>query len=504
MKHFTCLLLSILLLPSLFAQQKSIEMFDLFKMLSPDSLDKGNAVNWNNLNNNENKVYWNAKTPVTTDGKFSQKGGVVISLYNNTFSCASNIGPCLFKVFAEGDAKGYNRFSIDHTPSETFKPEQKISFLFNQHLKYRLIKKIKDGDGISLYTYELKFAGKKPIWLAYGCVYTPKGNGIYLKAYLNEKDLTELDVKNDGPAPTTPAEKLTPAAAALFKGCKTTLNNGDKNAIQVLSGYQSKTEDIQLYPTDLNYDGIEEIFIQEFNFEMYGNAGAMTTLYIKNNAGKFEKQEDASAPYLSIRKTSNKGYPDLIAGGPGFRFSVYRWNGTRYEVFKMDQPTASTDKMIDEVSKAYTSKKSNMAKPTDKKQAVTAPLDKAPVPVTVSNSKAGLGFLAEYAKSGKDIFSNKDFIARLKKLLGTEYARMMNNWDLSTGMVAENGLFYHWGMQAHNGGFNETTIIADIENNALYVKMLKDGKTYYFSEDGKKTIPANILDWATKVSNRGK
>ena len=36
------------------------------------------------------------------------------------------------------------------------------------------------------------------------------------------------------------------------------------------------------------------------------------------------------------------------------------------------------------------------------------------------------------------------------------------------------------------------------------IKLLKEGKVYYFSEDGKKTIPANILDWATKVSNRGK
>ena len=503
MRYVFSLLLSGFLMQSTTAQ-KTIEFYDLMYLLAPDSLQKGNSIPWNKLSNKENKITWLTKDPTATGNKFSMKGASNISFYDKTFICQSNTGPCNYKIYFEGDAAGYNGFSLDHTPAESFNPEQKISFLFNQHLKFRLIKKIKEEKSFSLFTYEIKMNGKKPFWIAYACVYTPKGNGIYLKAYLNEKDMAELDIKNDGPAPTTPAEKLSPAAAALFKGCKTTISNGDKNTIQQLSGFTTKTDDIQLYPTDLNNDGTEEIFIQEFNFEMYGNAGAMTTLYIKNNAGKFEKQEDASAPYLSARKTSNKGYPDLIAGGPGFRFSVYRWNGTKYEVFKMDQATASTDKMIDDVSKAYLSKKGNSEKTTDKKQAVTAPLDKAPVPVTVSNSKAGLGFLAEYTKSGKDIFSNKDFIARLKKLLGTEYNRMMKNWDLSTGMVAENGLFYHWGMQAHNGGFNESTIIADIENNALYVKLLKDGKAYYFSEDGKKTIPANILDWATKVSNRGK
>lgn len=503
MKYIICLLLSGFITQASSAQ-KTIEMYDLVYLLAPDSLQKGNNIAWNTLSKRENNIVWINKDPQSSGNKYAMKGGTNISFYEKTFTCSSNIGPCNFKVFFEGDAGGYKVFSIDHTPTETFNPEQKISFLFNKHLKFRVLKKIKEEKNLSLYIYEIKMAGKRPFWLAYACVYTPKGNGIYLKAFLDEKDLSELEIKNDGPAPAPAEEKLTAAAAALFKGCKTNISNADKNTIQLLSGFKTKTDDIQIYPTDLNNDGIEEIFIQEFNFEMYGNAGAMTTAYIKNNAGKYVKQEDATGAYLSARKTSNKGYPDLIAGGPGFRFAVYRWNGSKYEVFKLDQPAASTDMVIDDVSKAYLNKKSNTQKPTDKKQAVTAPLDKAPVPVAVSNSKTGLGFLAEYAKSGKDIFSNKDFIGRLKKLLGTEYARMMKNWDLSTNMVAENGLFYHWGMQAHNGGIHESTIIADIENNALYVKLLKDERVYYFSEDGKKTIPANILDWATKVSNRGK
>lgn len=50
-----------------------------------------------------------------------------------------------------------------------------------------------------MYTYEIKMAGKKPIWLVYAVVNTAAGNGLYLKGYLNENDLKELDTKNMQP-----------------------------------------------------------------------------------------------------------------------------------------------------------------------------------------------------------------------------------------------------------------------------------------------------------------
>ncbi len=499
MKHISCLIIAAFSFVCSVAQPKTIELYDLMTFLVPDSLETGNTVNWSQLSNAGNKIVWVNKAPVASNGKLSQKGVASISLYDQTFNCSSNTGPCHFTVFAEGNAKGYDQFSIDHTPTESFKPEQRINFLFSRHLKFRELKRIMETPQTSMFTYEVKMTDKRPFWLAYACVYTPKGNGIYLKVFLNQQGLASLENKEDVPQPKTPDQKLTAAAAALFTGCPAKISNADKNDIQLLSGFKKKTDDIHIYPTDINNDGVEEIFIQEFDFALYGNAGAMTTLYIKNSDGRYKRQEEAAAAYLSVRSTSNKGYPDLIAGGPGFKFAVYRWTGTKYAVHKLDQSTAASDKIIDEVSREYINKE----KP-GKKKAVNAPLDKAPAPVAVAGSKNGLAFLADYAKSGKDIFSNKDFTNRLKKLMGTDYSRMMKNWDLSTEMVAENGLFYHWGMQAHNGGIHESTIIADLNNNALYVKLLKDEKVLYFSEDGKKTIPPAILAWASSISNLGK
>jgi len=51
--------------------------------------------------------------------------------------------------------------------------------------------------------------------------------------------------------------------------------------------------------------------------------------------------------------TINKGYPDLIIGGPGFEFPIWRWNGKEYayinKVKDQDLPKMKT-KNIEDVS----------------------------------------------------------------------------------------------------------------------------------------------------------
>ena len=162
---------------------------------------------------------------------------------------------------------------------------------------------------------------------------------------------------------------------------------------------------------------------------------------------------------------------------------------------KNNEPISTDNKTINEDSDAYTGK----AYTKEKKSPVTAQLEKTDLP-----SANNLDFLATYTTQKKDIFSNKNFIARLKKLMGSNYQRMMSNWDLSTDMVTENGLFYHWGMQSHNGGYHESMILADIKKNLLYVKLIKEENPYYFSEDGKNIIPKYIMDWANEVYKRGR
>lgn len=74
--------------------------------------------------------------------------------------------------------------------------------------------------------------------------------------------------------------------------------------------------------------------------------------------------------------------------------------------------------------------------------------------------------------------------------MGSNYQRMMSNWDLSTDMVSENGLFT---IGACNHTMEViTTRIHDpgrYKKNLLYVKLIKEENPYYFSEDELKYNP---------------
>ncbi len=190
--------------------------------------------------------------------------------------------------------------------------------------------------------------------------------------------ITEAQVTSKKPLPKTVVSKLdlSPAAKIIFRDIKTTLSNEEKNYFS--KGAYVRTDDknsltpddkgedmgvfnVEIYPTDLNKDGIEEIFMRTSG-TYFGQWLQDLQLYIKNQHGKYVLQDAIASPRLYLRATSFGGYPDLIGGqpeGPGFNHSVakidtYRWNGNAYQVYKKNQVKLSTDKSVEEViSPAY-------------------------------------------------------------------------------------------------------------------------------------------------------
>jgi hypothetical protein len=100
------------------------------------------------------------------------------------------------------------------------------------------------------------------------------------------------------------------------------------------------------------------------------------------------------------------------------------------------------------------------------------------------------------------LFNNATFKLRLQKLLGTtEFNDLVKNiFQVETPIKIKNNFFYAWGMQTHSGGDPSATILADINKNILYVKIVKDKQTKIYAEDGSKTIPKDLDDWAKKQS----
>lgn len=164
---------------------------------------------------------------------------------------------------------------------------------------------------------------------------------------------------------------LSPAAKIVFANVKTQLSNEEKNffAKDVYIQKQDRSRltvdpngedqgvlDVEIYPTDINKDGIEEIFTRTSG-TFFSQWLQDLYVYIKNTSGKFILQQDVFSPRLYARASGFGGYPDLVGGapeGPGFhksptKFDVFRWDGNKYKLYKKNQPIVKTDKSIDEV-----------------------------------------------------------------------------------------------------------------------------------------------------------
>ena len=139
-------------------------------------------------------------------------------------------------------------------------------------------------------------------------------------------------------------------AAKLFENIKSTTTVAEKNLVAkklgfILSGNKDMPfaldKDSKDYPfpamvmpTDLNNDKNEEIFILYGNSYTSGNTGSSVVLFIKNAAGTYEMNLGFPGTTPDILTTISKGYPDILVGGPGFDFPVFRWNGKTYDNYK--------------------------------------------------------------------------------------------------------------------------------------------------------------------------
>jgi len=165
---------------------------------------------------------------------------------------------------------------------------------------------------------------------------------------------------------------LNSVATLLFKNVKTILTDAEKNVIAtklgfVLSGNNEQpfasdkdSKDFPftatVYPTDMNKDGKEEIFILFGNTFTSGNTGSSITLFIKDAKGIYTDQLGFPGTLPDVLATANLGYPDLLIGGPGMEYPVWRWNGKAY-AFSKNVKDADYNKLkmqsAEEVSKAY-------------------------------------------------------------------------------------------------------------------------------------------------------
>lgn len=139
----------------------------------------------------------------------------------------------------------------------------------------------------------------------------------------------------------------------LFKGIKTTLSLSEKLQIYKLLDFRmSKTKskfildnqeddpdpywgafEATLYITDLNKDGIEEVFVIYGNLYTSGMTGESVVLFIKNSS-EYSKNLNFPGTIHGVMKTDYQGYNDLLIewckGAP-----IWRWDGNKYQFLRL-------------------------------------------------------------------------------------------------------------------------------------------------------------------------
>ncbi|MFT3909848.1 MAG: hypothetical protein QM737_10515 [Ferruginibacter sp.] len=142
-------------------------------------------------------------------------------------------------------------------------------------------------------------------------------------------------------------KNLTEGAKLLFQNTKTKITPTEKNDIYKKSNLCLSNDKKQfaiggdvasldhpfnaiVLPTDMNKDGKEEIFIIFGNSYTSGSTGTNVLLFIKDKAGVYQFNFGFSGTTPDIIPIKTPAYPDLLIGGPGIEFPIWRWNGKEY------------------------------------------------------------------------------------------------------------------------------------------------------------------------------
>jgi len=164
-------------------------------------------------------------------------------------------------------------------------------------------------------------------------------------AETQKKSEVEVSNTNKNSKEIVQVVPLTKDASELFKNIVTKTSNVEKNKITSLMNFKV-TKDTQqfyindeysseytftpnVYPLDLNTDGIEEIAIVYGHMAISGD-NVISTLFIKDATGYYIANFGFSGS-LIILPNKSKPFPDIALGVPGFSYPVWSWNGKIYD-----------------------------------------------------------------------------------------------------------------------------------------------------------------------------
>jgi hypothetical protein len=87
---------------------------------------------------------------------------------------------------------------------------------------------------------------------------------------------------------------------------------------------------------DLDSDGSPEVVVQAGNTCLSGMAGTSVWVFVRDASGRFQSNLGFPGLIAEVLPSRSRGFSDLLIGGPGFCFPVWRWDGREYAYLRSD------------------------------------------------------------------------------------------------------------------------------------------------------------------------
>lgn len=191
-KFFFAILLFIFAFSAAGQYPKKIELFEVVKVFTPDSVkgdgDPG-AYDWNTGSDKRSSFKWKTESPEFADDKTLKKAQVIMAIKDSILKCNEGKEACPWSLTLDGARMGYTKFNIVSPTHPEIKIKSKIDELFpGKKFSATLVRACEITSTVGFYFYELVIPGKKKVLMKISWARAVSGSAIALVFYTDFRD----------------------------------------------------------------------------------------------------------------------------------------------------------------------------------------------------------------------------------------------------------------------------------------------------------------------------
>lgn len=193
-RPFIWLCFLMLFSPAVKAQEKPVELFDLIKIFTPESVPETDNYSicgdWKAGSGANAPLKWITNGIEMTETAFIRKGLALVAINGEMPTCLETTSrPCKWNISLEGPRCGYMEFHISLGNNQEVDPGKYIDATIGKIADHMLYGKDKEGAAsFGFRMYQVNISGKRKIWLNFQWSCGSAGCSLDITGYLNKED----------------------------------------------------------------------------------------------------------------------------------------------------------------------------------------------------------------------------------------------------------------------------------------------------------------------------